>query len=187
MKHSLTWKRGTPEKIADCRVFSVHKTRASIIRDGKERSHDFFYLNGDNWVNVIPLTAEGNVVLIEQYRAGTDSVTLEIPGGTVDAADPSSKEAGARELFEETGYVSDELIFIGRTHPNPAIQSNVCDTYLAPNARQVEQPIFDGTEEIQLKEAPLDSIPDLIATSAITHALVIVAFYYLNLHRAKQS
>lgn len=179
----LVWKIEESEQIEDCRVFTVHRNRASIVRDGKKRSHDFFYIDSNDWVNVIPVTAAGEVVLIEQYRAGIDAVTLEIPGGTVDATDTSSREAGMRELMEETGYAAEEFIFLGRTHPNPAIQSNSCDTYLATNVKRLEQPRFDGTEEIVLRIVPLLTVPTLIRDSSITHALVIVAFHYLDLFK----
>ena len=152
----------------------MHRTDSSAIRNGKRLSYDFYHLECDNWVNVIAMTVNGDVVLIEQYRAGVDGITLEIPGGTVDKTDASSKEAGLRELLEETGYISDELVFLGRNH-----------TYLAMNARKHQEPVFDGTEAITLKEVPLNAVPALIRSEEITHALVIAAFHHLHLYQTR--
>lgn len=178
----LRWKILGKEQIADCKVFSVHKNFASA--PGQSEVHDFYVLRAHNWVNVIPITADGQVVLIEQYRHGVDAVTLEIPGGMVEH-DESSLSAAIRELSEETGYAAEEMIFIGRTHPNPALQDNYCDTYLAKNAKYVQAPQFDGNEDIEIDVVPYETIPKLIETGAITHALVIVAFHYLSLYERR--
>jgi len=179
----LIWTISGTEQIADCKVFSVHRNLASA--PGQSTVHDFYVLRAHNWVNVIPITADGQVVLIEQYRHGVDAVTLEIPGGMVEHDEPSSLSAAIRELSEETGYVAEEMIFIGRTHPNPALQDNHCDTYLAKNAKKVRAPQFDGNEDIELKVVPYEMIPKLIENGTITHALVIVAFHYLSLYEKK--
>ena len=124
MNKSLAWQQDDVKEIADCSVFTVNRSRSSIVRDGKRLSHDFFYLHCRNWVNVIPMTSNGEVILIEQFRAGIKAVTLEIPGGTIDETDESSKTACTRELLEETGYAAQEVVFLGRNNPNPAIQDN---------------------------------------------------------------
>lgn len=122
--------------------------------------------------------------MVEQFRHGIEHVTLEIPGGMVDPEDASSLEASTRELREETGYVSSDWLFLGQYHPNPAMQSNICDTFLARNVLQVEQPRFDHseTELISLRLVPIYRIPELIKLGVVTHALVIVAFHLLALH-----
>jgi 8-oxo-dGTP pyrophosphatase MutT (NUDIX family) len=180
---NLKWTILKTIQLADCRVFTVHKNIASA--PGSAETHDFYVIRPRNWVNVIPITAEGEVVLVEQYRHGIDEVVLEIPGGMIDPEDVSSLSAATRELVEETGYVAEEMIFIGRTQPNPAIQDNYCDTYLAVNAKYVQAPQFDGNEDIELKLVQRESIPELIYTGAISHALVIVAFHYLSLYEAR--
>jgi ADP-ribose pyrophosphatase len=179
----LTWKILESEQVADCRVFTVHRNMSR--RPDLDQEHDFYVLRCQNWVNVIPMTANNEVVLIQQYRHGLDNVTLEIPGGIVDPDDHSSEHAGARELLEETGYQAKELIFLGRTHPNPALQGNFCDIYLGTDAELVQKPQFDLTEDIEVKLVPYEQIPPLIESGAINAALVITAFHYLCLYEKR--
>jgi ADP-ribose pyrophosphatase len=176
-----SWKTVQREQIADCRVFSVHRQISLREHDALGETHDFYVFKPRDWVNVIAVTPENEVVLIVQYRHGVENFTLEIPGGMVDLEDESSAVAGGRELLEETGYGYDELIFLGQNHPNPAIQSNVCDTYLALGARPKTTPRFDSTEEVAIKLVPMNEIESLIRNNTISHALVVVAFQYLHL------
>lgn len=181
MSARFDWQTISSEQIADCRVFSVNRNLATP-KGSEGRAHDFYVLHPSHWVNVIPITDNNEVVLIEQFRHGTGELTLEIPGGMVDLQDLSPRHAGARELLEETGYVGSDLIHIGRNHPNPAIQSNYCDTFLARGVKRIVEPQFDRNEYIEIRLTPIEEIPLLIQSGRITHALVIVAFYYLHLH-----
>jgi 8-oxo-dGTP pyrophosphatase MutT (NUDIX family) len=142
---------------------------------------DFFVLEAVDWVNVIPVTPENEVVLIELYRHGINTASLEIPGGMVDPEDSSPLAAAERELREETGYVSDPLVPVGVVHPNPAIQNNRCFTYLAPNAHPAGEPDPDEGEEITVIRYPLAEVPNLIKEAKITHSLVITAFLWFYL------
>ncbi|MEJ7712512.1 MAG: NUDIX hydrolase [Pyrinomonadaceae bacterium] len=94
-------------------------------------------------------------------------------------------EAAARELLEETGYRAKEIIYLGKTHPNPAIQGNWIHTYLAPDVFFEGKPaITDSTEQTLVKLVPLESVPSLIAEGRITHSLVVVGFHWLALHHS---
>lgn len=176
---SLEWRRTESECVADCRVFKVRRDISADPRDG--RTHDFYVVEAPDWINVVPLTARGEVVLIEQYRHGSREVSLEIPGGMVDPGE-SPREAAGRELLEETGYAATELLFLGRTRPNPAIQDNWIHTFLARGVEFKGEPVFGGTEQTIVRLAPLEEIPSLIAEGKITHSLVVVGFHLLGLY-----
>lgn len=158
------------------RIFNLRVDRAVSPRTGK--AHDFYVLESADWVNVIPITPEREVVLIRQYRHGTREVTLEIPGGIVEPGD-SPPEAARRELLEETGYEAGELIELGFVHPNPAFLDNRCYFFLAPGALSTGLPSQDEKEDIHVLLKPLAEIRGLIRAGAITHSLVVAAFYRL--------
>jgi 8-oxo-dGTP pyrophosphatase MutT (NUDIX family) len=142
---------------------------------------DYYVLEAVDWVNVIPITPDGEVVLIELHRHGVNELSLEVPGGMVDPEDPSPMAAAQRELREETGYESAPLIPLGVVHPNPAIQDNRCYTFLAPNARPAGTPDPDEGEEITVVKYPLAEVPDLLKQGRVTHSLVITAFFWFYL------
>jgi len=184
-KNIKPWSRLDSETVYTCRIFSLRKDRNRSPRDGRE--HDFFVLDSGDWVNIIPITANDEVVLIHQYRHGIDDITLEIPGGMVDPHDPSPLHAARREMQEETGYDSADVVPLGTVHPNPAIQGNRLHTFLARNVELTGAVSFDSTEETEVVLVPLDGVDALIRQGVISHALVVVAFHHLMLHEGKRS
>lgn len=174
----LIWRRGRSEQVADCRVFTVRRDHSADPRGGRE--HDFYVIEAPDWINVIPLTREGEVVLIELYRHGAEAVSLEIPGGMVDPGE-EPRETAARELFEETGYEASEVVFLGKARPNPAIQNNWVHTFVARGVEYRQAPQNHGTERTRVRLVPLARIPSLIREGAIDHALVVVGFHWLAL------
>jgi ADP-ribose pyrophosphatase len=180
-KNIQPWQRLRSETVYTCRIFSLRKDCNRSPRDSQE--HDFFVLDSTDWVNIIPVTPDDQVVLVHQYRHGIDDITLEIPGGLIDPHDPSPLHAARREMREETGYDSDDVIQIGSIHPNPAIQGNRCYTFLARNVEKCFEPQFDTTEETEVMLVPAAQLPDLVRQGQITHALVVTAFYWYDLLR----
>ena len=156
------------------RVFNLRHDRARSPRT--DETHDFYILESPSWVNVIPVTETGEVILIRQYRFGIHDMTLEIPGGLMEPSD-SPEEAARRELREETGYREGKLIPLGMVHPNPAIQNNVCHTFLASDVYREGELIQDEREDIEVVLRKLSEIPRLIREGTISHALVVAAFY----------
>ena len=148
--------------------------------------HEMFILQQPNWVNVIPLTPDEQVIMVEQWRHGTRSVHLETPGGLMDEGEKPEQSA-RRELLEETGYEAGSIVRLGMVYPNPAIQSNQQFYILAKDCRKVAEPKLDNAEDITVKLVPLAEIPQMIATGKITHGIVIGAFYWLNLYREKNA
>ncbi len=173
------WDTLKSERVYSTPIFDLHRHQRTHPRRGE---HDFFVLEAPAWVNIIPLTAAGEVVMVRQFRHGVGDFTLEIPGGMVDPQDPSPLVAARREMREESGYDSEEIVELGRVHPNPAIQPNFCYSFLARNVRRVVRPRLDSSEETEVVTVPLGDVKRLIASGAITHALVITAFSFFHVY-----
>lgn len=163
----------------DYRVFTLRRDRAVSPRTGG--AHEFIVLESRDWVNVIPITPQGEVVMVRQYRHGIRQVTLEIPGGLVDGEDGDPQEAARRELLEETGYEPREIRPIGAVHAQPAIQDNRCHTFLALDCRRVAEPVPDAGEDLRVVTFPVAEVPSRVAAGEITHGLVLAAFYWYEL------
>lgn len=158
----------------DYKVFRINVEHSLSPRTNKVGQ--FYVIDTNDWVNVIPITEDNEVVMIKQYRHGSKAVCLEIPGGLVD--DESPEKAAVRELLEETGYKGSNVRHIGSANPNPAIFNNLCHTYLVEKATLVSEKSLDDNEDIEVVHVPIADIPSLIAKGAINHALVIIAFHF---------
>lgn len=174
------WRHLGSQKIGETRILSLRQDKYHFLPNDIIR--DFTVLEFNDWVNIIPITADGDVVMIRQYRIGMQKETIEIPGGVISPDDESPKHAAVREMQEETGYFSEDVIHIGTVHPNPAIQNNKCYTYLARDAYPKSDQMLDSTEAIKIELLRKDAIFDMIKKAEITHGLVISAFAYLMLY-----
>jgi 8-oxo-dGTP pyrophosphatase MutT (NUDIX family) len=157
--------------------FKVLKVRQDVVADPRTgHEHPRVRLECDDWVNVLALTAQDELILIRQYRFGTEAVTLEIPGGVIEPGEDPAL-AAARELEEETGYVAGRVEPLGSVHPNPALQGNRCHSFLALDCVKQHAGRQDEGEDILVQLYPRADVPRLILEGQITHSLVVVAFY----------
>jgi 8-oxo-dGTP pyrophosphatase MutT (NUDIX family) len=179
------WPVLSTRQLADFRIFSVRTDLKRSPRTGSE--HDFYVLQARNWVNVIAITPDHHLVMVEQYRHGSDTIELEIPGGVLEPGEPSPITGGQRELREETGYTGDSAELIGQIFPNPAIMANTCHTLLVRNARPTHPVEFDSCEDLRTHLIPVAELPALVASGRIQHALVVVALYHFDLWQRAQT
>jgi ADP-ribose pyrophosphatase len=177
------WPKLTSKKVGDFRIFNLLNEIRTSPLTGKE--HDFYIIDAVNWVNVVPITSDGKIVMVEQFRHGSNTIELEIPGGMMDDEDSDPIAAGLRELKEETGYEGSHARLIGQIFPNPAIMNNTCYTVLVENCECRHQICLDHTEDIAVTLINPTEIPELIRSGRIGHSLVVVALYYYELHRCQ--
>jgi 8-oxo-dGTP pyrophosphatase MutT (NUDIX family) len=150
----------------------------------EDKTHKFYIIRSPNWCNIIPVTEDGKVVMVKQYRLGIDEFTLEIPGGLADAEDKDIQTTAIREMIEETGYEplpEAKCIPLGWSFPNPAIQDNRCHAFVVGPVRRTRAQKLDATEMIEVVEVPIEEIPEKLAQGQITHALMMNSFFYLLL------
>lgn len=171
------------KSILKTRPFNVEEV--SFQLENEESVRGYFRLAAPDWVNVLPVTTTGQVILIKQPRVGSMSYVLETPGGMIDPGEKDPTLAAARELEEETGFISQRFLPLGSVNPNPAIMTNRCHFFLAlgclPATTRNHFP--DTDERISLQLVDPKDLDGLVRTGQINHALaclcVMLAGRYL--------
>jgi 8-oxo-dGTP pyrophosphatase MutT (NUDIX family) len=135
-------------------------------------------LETPDWVNVVALTDARELVVVRQFRFGSDSITTEIPGGVIDAGEAHAT-AAQRELREETGFTSTRWTYLGAVEPNPAFHTNLCHHWLAEGAVRTHELELDRGEDIVIATIPLAEVPARIRRGEIRHALVLTALSHV--------
>ncbi len=145
---------------------------------------NYYVRETQDFVQVVPVQADGRILIVRQYRHGAKIISTEIPGGVMDAEDPSSLHAAKRELLEETGCSAETFIELPSFYANPARQNNRVHTFLALNAQIVQAHAQEDTEHIEFEFITRVEILNLIKTGRCAHALHIaslfLAFQYLD-------
>ena len=155
-------------------LFSVKVNRNRSPRTGK--IHEFQVLTSPTWVVVIPVTKDGHVIMVRQYRHGTGELSLEPPGGLVkDGQTP--EQSGREELEEETGYEPGEVELLGWMHPMPALFGNRMYVFLAKDVTPTGTINPDETEEVETVRIPVREVKDYIRSGKITASVMIAALH----------
>ena len=164
-----------------------HNKWATIRRDAVKLPNglvlDDYYVNVRPEVVVaLPITKEGKAIMVRQYKHGAKEILLEFPGGVFEAEKETPAEGALRELREETGYYSDEMVYLGKVFDDPTKDTNSIHFFLAKNAFKKFEPEPDLTENIETLEVPFDEIPELIKANKIKVCGAIALYYLAVLH-----
>lgn len=170
------WQELSNETLAHYKVFHVRKARRRSPRNGAEIG--FFLIDTPDWVNVLPITEDGRVVLVRQYRHGSERVSLEIPGGLIDSHETDPAAAAARELREETGFAAQVIESLGVMNPNPSMMTNRCHAFLATGCRRIGDLQMDPGEDIEVVTVPVAELDHCIARGDIDHAIVLATISF---------
>jgi 8-oxo-dGTP pyrophosphatase MutT (NUDIX family) len=161
--------------------------RDSVLLPIEGHVSDHLVFEYPDWVDVIALTADLNIVLVEQFRHPIRRLRTEFPAGAVERNE-TPLAAIQRELREETGYASDDWHLLGSAPVNPTWQDNRIHSFLALGAgRHAEQDLDEG-EVIQTRELPFADFVGKVEAGAIElPALQLGGLYLLQTYVRRSS
>ena len=168
----LIEKQKTSELIYDGRVLHLYRDEI-ILPDGSEGVRE--YCNHNGGVCVLPLTDEGEVILVKQYRYAHRKCTLEVPAGKLEVGEKNDiRSAALRELKEETGAECEELIYLGEIYPSPALLSEVIYMFFARGLTFGKRHL-DDDEFLECERVPLEKMLEMINDGELPDAKTQIA------------
>lgn len=182
----MQWDIKEVRTILQTHPFDVEEVHLFDRKKQANLESPYYRLKCPDWVNVLPVTADGKAVLIQQSRVGSFQHELETPGGVVDSDETKDPTlTAARELEEETGYTSQRILSLGSFNPNPAIMNNRVHIFVALGAHPnpTRQCFPDEGEDISVSLYPVSELNELVRHGRISHSLsamtVLLALPYL--------
>lgn len=138
----------------------------------------YYVFEFSEWVTALPITEEGKVILVKQYRQALGEVCIEIPGGCVDDTDATFEDAIRRELLEETGYSFETVHYLGRISANPSTNSNLMHMFIAKGGKKIQEQQLDHNEEIEVFEVTMDELLQLVDERRIVQSMHLTTIFY---------
>lgn len=165
------WKKLRSEKGENLRIAKVRFDTWKNPRNGVELKATV--LETPDWVNIVALTPEGKILVVKQFRLGTEAVTTETPAGVMEKGE-DPQVAAIRELAEETGYTTDNWTYLGWVEPNPAYQDNHCHQFLAKNVVRTQEVNQDDGEDVEFCEMTLEEVKEEIKVGRTRNSLSLL-------------
>ena len=155
------------------------KVRKDICETPAGKIIDPYYVyEFPTWVAAVPVTEDGKIIMVLQYRHALGEVCLEVPGGCVDDTDKDFQQAIARELLEETGYSFTSYDYLGKISANPSTNNNLLHMFLAKGGKKVSEQQLDGNEEIEVDLFTVEQVKQLIKENKIIQSMHVTCILY---------
>ena len=143
------------------------------LPDGKQAKWDFIKHNGA--AAVVPVMADGRILMVSQYRNALERYTLEIPAGGLNPGESvDTSLAAARELEEETGYASEDLELLLSLHTTVAFCNEKIDIYVAKILVRTQQHL-DEDEYLRVEAYTLTELQEMVLDRRIQDSKTIAA------------
>lgn len=172
----MNWKTLSSTYLFKENWFTVRKDRCERP-DGKIID-PYYVFEFPEWATALPLTAEGKIVLVQQYRHALGETCIELPGGCIDDDDDHAEAGIRRELMEETGYEFDEVVHLGEISSNPSTNNNLMHMYVAKGGRKVKEQELDHNEEIEVFEVTVEELLQLVEDRKIVQSMHLSTIFY---------
>ena len=153
----------------------IHLTRERVVTSKGAVLDPYYVISYTDWAVCVALTPDDRVVLVRQYRHGTGTVSLELPGGCVDPQDPSPHHAALRELSEETGYGGGETTYLGGLAANPALQTNRLHVSIATGVEPLHVQALEPGEELAVVLMPVAEVVALATSGGMEQSMHVAA------------
>jgi len=177
------WKQIKSEKVFQDPVLRVEHRDFYFSRNGSEAT--FTVISMKDWAVLVPVTTEGRLVLVKQFRVGTAEAAYEFPGGALEKGEDPACGA-ARELAEETGYTG-RLTHLSKMRPNPAFMDNFCYVYAAEDCEKTGGLVLDPFEDLEPEEFEVSEVEQMIKDGRIVHSISIAAFGCYKIYSGESS
>jgi ADP-ribose pyrophosphatase len=172
----MNWKILTSEYLFNDLWFKVRKDKCET--PGGKIVEPYYVYEFPTWVTALPVTEDGKIVMVKQYRHALGETCFEIPGGCVDDTDKSYEDAIARELKEETGYAFSSYEYLGKISANASTNNNLMQMFLARGGKKVAEQELDGNEEIEVVILGIDELKQLLKENKIIQAMHVTCILY---------
>ncbi len=172
----MKWKTLSSEYLFNDKWFKVRRDKCET--SGGKIVDPYYVYEFSTWVGALPVTEEGKIIMVRQYRHALGETCIEIPGGCVDDTDNDVESAIARELLEETGYSFSSFDYLGKISPNPSTNSNLLHMFLARGGKKVAEQKLDENEEIEVLEMSMDELKQLLRENKIIQGMHVSCILY---------
>ena len=172
----LKWKTLSSEYLFKDLWFTVRRDKCET--PGGKIVDPYYVYEFPTWAAAVPVTEDGKIVMIRQYRHALGEAGIELPGGCVDDTDSNLQEGIARELLEETGYSFSSYKYLGRISPNPSSNNNLLHMFLATGGKKVAKQQLDENEEIEVLLLTIDEVKQLLRENKIIQAMHVSCILY---------
>ena len=172
----LKWEIISSEYLFSDLWFKVRKDKCRT--PGGKLVDPYYVYEFPTWVTALPVTEEGKIIMVRQYRHALGETCLEIPGGCVDQEDSNLESAIKRELLEETGYQFSSYDYLGKISANPSTNNNLMHMFLAMGGKKIGAQQLDGNEEIELELISIDDLKQLLDKNQILQSMHVTCIYY---------
>lgn len=166
------WRVDSSEIIIDRPWLRVRQERVTLARGTSIA--EFHVIESPSWAAALALTADGQAVIVAQYRHGARGTSVELPAGVIDPSE-EPLAAARRELLEETGYESDEWEHLLTVNTEPSRHTSQAWFFVAKNARRAGAPRQEATEDIEVRTVTFAQLVSLALDGGVRHGVHVGA------------
>lgn len=173
--NSLQWKELSSHKLLKTPIATINE---NLCQSSDGLKNNYIVIDSKDWVVVVPVKNE-NFIMVKQWRHGEKALSIEFPGGVIDSGE-NAEQGARRELLEETGCISNNLVYLGKMNPNPAFMTNHVHFFAALDLQETGHQHLDNDEYLNFFEMSKTEVYKKMGTPEFPHALMAAA---LTLYR----